>query len=518
MQVSAITSNLFQSNKKQKNYTTPISNNLNAAAIQNNNLIDLNYGNSLIKLNKISFKGTPKEVLITLNKKVAVAFNELKDGHILLIGRDFETARAALAEPLKKMTTLITKYLFIQDSKLKSSIAIKANVENYGVDELINLGPNLVSIKKLATSTDSQPDLLKRGERICIDNWDYVSTGNPEYGFHINKDEIDGISVLPQGLIKEFDLSKMNDKGIAEINIKNLESLTSSRGAANPAKKLTFADVGGQDEAIEDIKRKILFQIKYPNYFRTNINKGAHGALFVGPPGNGKSLAALAAANEADVKFFGVNPQLLKSKWVGESEANIHAQYEEYRKNQPCIVFYDEANAIFPKRTGGGNIYAESESELHYDEMSQLEKEGAKVFFIAATNHPEQMDEAALRRFDTKIEFSNLDTVERCKAVFGIYTKSTQIQDFNSDVFMRKLLKAEVTGDNIANLTINAQLNATERLGIFDAMAKGTFLDNPDFKLVLTGEDFNQALEKLTSQRKMVQGYSKEKHIRGFGV
>lgn len=154
---------------------------------------------------------------------------------------------------------------------------------------------------------------------------------------------------------------------------------------------------------------------------------------------------------------------------------------------------------------------------MYYDELSKLEKENAQVFLMAATNHPEQMDVAALRRFDTKIEFTNLDTPERCKAVFDIHTRNRDIMNLDSDSFMKKLVKAEVSGDNIANLVINAQLNATERLGIFEQMEKGTFKDNPDFKLTLLGEDFEKALEKLLAQRKMVGTYSKEKVIGGFG-
>lgn len=518
MPVAAVTLNLFNINKKQNNqkkYTNinPITSNYN----QNNNLIDMNYGRSLVQSKSVSFKGNFPVEIVDLTKKVSVIYNYMQDDQILLIGKDFERARSALEKPIRKMRDVITSIFFIKDENINGSIAIKKNTTKRGFDELINLEAKPVFYRRFGEPDSNNLDYLSEGERLHVKNYDYISTKNPEYGFYIDTHEAGVFTDLPYGSVDYIDLSEDIERNIADLNLRNLKELKDPN--ARQAEKLMFKDVGGQDFAIEELKKKVLFQLKYPNYFRNNINQRGHGALLVGPPGNGKSLAAQAAANEANVTFFNVNPQYLKAKYVGDSEKNIKNAFEEYRANQPCIVFYDEANSIFPKRTGEAtNIHTESESEVYYDEMSQLEKEGARVYFMAATNHPEQMDEAALRRFDTKIEFSNLDTPQRCKAVFDIHTRKAKITDFNADEFMKRLVQADASGDDIANLIVNAQINASERTGVFDKMAKGTFKDNAKtkFKLILTGEDFEKALVSLINQKKMVKSKSKEKPIVGL--
>lgn len=509
MPVTAVTSNLFNINKKQNkevNYTSNVQ--IKSNISQNNNLMDMNYGHLLVKSRPISFKGMSSVQIPDLTKKVSVIYNCMQDDQLLLIGKDFETARRALEKPIRKIRDCISGIFFIKDESFGSSVVIKKNSRVQGFDELINLEENKVYYKRRDDRDLLDMNCLDEGEKIRLQHADYISTKDPEYGFYLDTKESECFTDLPYESVEYVDLSTDIERDIAELNLKNLKGLKSAY--AKEPDKIMFKDVGGQDAAVADLKRKVTFQVKYPHFFRDNINQRGHGALLVGPPGTGKSLAAEATANEANVMFFNINPQYLKGMWLGESEKNIQKEFDKYRANQPCIVFYDEANAIFVKRTGNqANVHTESQSELFYDEMSQLEKEGARVYFMGATNHPELMDEAALRRFDTKIEFTSLDTPERCKAVFDIHTRKTKIKNFNSDEFMKKLVKEDFSGDDIANLVVKAQLNAAERLGIFEKMGKDKYKDNPRFRMTLSGEDFDKALAEMIDKKKMLKKYEK---------
>lgn len=505
MSITAVSTNLIQRNKKRKiNYISNISNSIESNTIQNNNLIDLKYGKTLVKPSNVSFGASLRLNEIDLSKKVSVAFQYLECDGVLLIGQDIKKAEELLKKLVKKVTTNeIKKLMFIEDKNFEGTIAISKNIHGYGT--ITNLEEKEISLKH--PTFNNEAPLLK-GRRVLIGYNNKISTQGSSFSINPVAD-LESENIL-KNHVKLFNLTKYNPEGVHNLNLNSLtlfEKELSPNEVPKLTQQITFKDVGGQDEAINTIKKKVLFQIKYPNYFKNNINQGGHGALLVGPPGNGKSLAALALANEAGVKFFGTNPQLLEEGTLGESEKRIHAFYQQLRENQPCIAFFDEANVIFPIRTGNtSNIHKENHSQLHYDEMSQLEKEGAKVYFMAATNLPNLMDAAALRRFQTQVQFTNPSTIERCKAVFDIHARNSSIEDFDCIPFMQKLVMTKVSCDDISNLIVDAQIEATERYGFFNEMEKDTFVDDPNFKLVIKGEDFEKALDILKTKRGIAKG------------
>lgn len=509
MQVLSVSSSLL-SKDNQRSSRSKIANNSTVTYPQNNNLVDMNYGRSLIN-NRVSFKGNPGSMVLDLSKKASAAFNSLRSDDLLVVGKDLKTAKKDLKESISLVKDVVNKFIFIEDERFVNTIAIKRNFE--GFDELSNLSETPLFVQR-----EGKEGLffLQKGETAFMVNQDYIHVKKPEYGFTIDAATKETLADFPEGIIKQFDVSKSKKWNVLEINAKNLDSLGVEE-VANPATKITFKDVGGQDDAIEEIKKKILFQLKYPNFFKNNKMEGIHSALFVGPPGNGKTLAALATANEAGVPFYSLNAQLLEGKYIGESAENIHQYYENARKNQPCIIFFDEIDAIFKKRTGD-HPYLDQSVNMHLDEISRLEKENSQVFLLGATNHPEIMDEGVLRngRFGTKIEFKSPDTPEKCKSVLLIHTRGTNTANLDVDKFSEKLLKANFSNSDIAATVIEAKMNSIARQGIFDAMGDGTFKDYPDFRLIVKGEDFDKALENLSANKKLVENYSGIKKPIGF--
>lgn len=510
MPILAVGPSVFQKKLNQKADKNYVSGGQNLASSQMDFLNDYGYGRSMVKNNGVSFKGAPGTLVADLSKKVSAVFNSLGMNDILLVGKDLNTAKTQLRDSVGALKTVVKKIVFIPDEKITNSILIKKSIEGY--DEVRNLSETPLYV---SGGTRKQPVFLKKGEATFFMDEDYVFAKNPEYGFKVTASEKSGITDFPQEAIQQFDVGDESVKAINELNSKNVAKLGLVSQNID-THKVTFEDVGGQDPAIEEIRKSILFQVKHPAFFAKNKIPSSKGSLFVGPPGNGKSLAAKALSNEAGVNYMDVDGQMFRTKWYGESGHNIHGFYEELRKNQPCVAFLDEADAIFRARSED-SPFTSDDLNVHLREITKLAEDNAQVYLVAATNRPELIDPAILRRFRTKIEFTNLDSVERCQAVFDIHSKGVKIDDFDKAKFMNELKKADCSGDDVANVVLEAKSASMERQGVFETMRNGTFADSPDFELVLTGEDFEKSLKRLLDQRKLVAGYSKEFVIKPFG-
>ncbi len=502
MQISAInaTTGMFKSNYKNNGLqSNPIAKN---EVKQNNELLDTNYGSLLVKHSPRVAFGNSAE----LSKKAAKAYAYMQNNDLLIIGASIAAAKTALEGSLGQIKDIIQSAFIVKDDELRNPVAIR---KTNGFDQIINLGKENLYIQRNNKEEAFGGDFffLKPGEAGVSTSNDYIFVKKPEFGFTLDKTPIKEFDAIEDSF-DIIDLSIDKQKDIEEINKKNLTKLKVEEDKEK-VQTLKLSDVGGQDEAVAELKKKVLYPIKYPNFFDNNL-QGFNSALLVGPPGTGKTLAAQALANEAGIPFYKMNGQLLEGKYVGESAHNIDAYYEMAKANQPCIIFFDEADAIFGKRTGE-HKYADDSVNMHLDKISELEKENAKVFLLAATNHPSLIDEGVLRngRFGTKIEFKAPDTVEKCNAIFDIHTKKLTLENVDKNALSQKMLDAKFNGADIAALATEAKYQAIERQGIFEAMDNGTFNDSPDFKLVITGEDMNKALDKLIANKQTIKDYSK---------
>ncbi len=205
--------------------------------------------------------------------------------------------------------------------------------------------------------------------------------------------------------------------------------------------KVTWNDVGG----LEDIKREIIeaveWPLKYPEKFKKFGIKPPKGVLLYGPPGTGKTLIAKAVANEAEANFISVKGPELLNKWLGESEKAVRKIFKKARQVAPCIIFFDEIDAIAQMRgLDEGNRAVERVVNQLLTEMDGLEElEGVVV--IGATNRPDILDPALLRpgRFDRLVYVRPPDKKSRL-AIFKIHTRNMPLAD---DVDLEEL--AELT-------------------------------------------------------------------------
>lgn len=216
-----------------------------------------------------------------------------------------------------------------------------------------------------------------------------------------------------------------------------------------------WADVGG----LEEVKRLLVEAVEWPlrhaPIFERAGVRPSKGILLHGPPGTGKTLLAKALARESEVNFIAVKGPQLLSMWVGESERGVREVFRKGRMAAPCIIFFDEIDALAPQRGGGG------EGQVTERVVSQLltELDGIEelkgVIVLAATNRLDRLDPALLRpgRFDFLIELPIPDRDTRL-AILKIHTRDMPLSSHPSteQVVDLKTLAARTEGFSSAEL------------------------------------------------------------------
>ena len=219
-------------------------------------------------------------------------------------------------------------------------------------------------------------------------------------------------------------------------------------------------DIGGLKEAKQKLKEAVEWPMKYNELFSHMDAKPPKGILLYGPPGTGKTLLAKAVATESEANFISVKGPEFLSKWVGESEKAVRETFRKARQAAPCIIFFDEIDAIAPSRGGLGDSHVtERVISQMLTELDGLE-ELRDVIVIAATNRPDIVDAALLRpgRFDRLIYIPPPDKEAR-KEIFKIHTKKKPLAD---DVNLEELAERTegYTGADIAALCNEAVMAA----------------------------------------------------------
>ena len=297
---------------------------------------------------------------------------------------------------------------------------------------------------------------------------------------------------------KVFDMTKDVKPAIKKQNISSILSLVKTDGLKG--KELSFADVGGQDKVITDLKKGILYPIKYPEAYENTILN--HGFIMYGPPGTGKTLIAQALANETNANFVKLNGLEMESKWVGVSEENWRKLFEAARENQPSIIFIDEFDAVAKKRDGG-DVYGDKVVNQLLTLMSDVEKNGDDIFVIAATNKLNMLDSAITRsgRFGQHIEVKAPDSVEGILKIFDIHTRNKSLaSDLDKIKIAKELLSLKTTGADISHIVNGANENAFERAGIYKKMEDGTFTKDDINDLRLTYDDFKKSIDDFAQK------------------
>jgi transitional endoplasmic reticulum ATPase len=223
---------------------------------------------------------------------------------------------------------------------------------------------------------------------------------------------------------------------------------------------VAWEDVGGLDAAKRELRESIELPQKYPDLLKRARVRPPKGILLYGPPGTGKTMLAKAVAAQSGVNFISIKGPALVSRYVGDSEKGVREAFRKARQAAPCVLFFDEIDAIASARGAGGGDSGVTERVLSQllTEMDGIE-ELRGVVVVAATNRKDMLDPALLRpgRFDLHLEIPVPDEASRAK-IFAIHLRGVAIA-------------SEVTAAELAKLTAGfggAHIEAVcRRAGLF---------------------------------------------------
>ncbi|MCX6952287.1 MAG: AAA family ATPase [Verrucomicrobia bacterium] len=247
--------------------------------------------------------------------------------------------------------------------------------------------------------------------------------------------------------------------------------------------ELTFADVGGMDRVKEEVRMKIILPLRQPELFKAYGKKVGGGILMYGPPGCGKTFLARATAGEVKAGFLAVGISDVLDMWIGQSEKNLHGLFEQARSHRPCVLFFDEVDALGANRTdmlksGGRQIINQFLSELDGVTTSN---EG--VLILAATNAPWHLDPAFRRpgRFDRILFVPPPDTAARA-AIFRLLLKGKPVAEIDFDALAKKT-------DGYSGADLKAVIDVAVEEKLREAMKAGAVQP-------LTGRDLLEAVKR----------------------
>lgn len=246
---------------------------------------------------------------------------------------------------------------------------------------------------------------------------------------------------------------------------------------------VTFGDVAGIDEAVEELKEVVDF-LSNPEKYQRLGGRIPKGVLLVGPPGTGKTLLAKGVAGEAQVPFFSLSGSDFVEMFVGVGAARVRDMFQQAQSKSPCIVFIDELDALGKTRgtsVVGGHDEREQTLNALLVEMDGFESNSG-VIVLAATNRPETLDPALLRpgRFDRHVLVDRPDVRGR-EATLKVHVKNVKLAD-GVDLAKVAAITSGFCGADLANLVNEAALLAARA-------------DLP----AVTMEQFNEGVERVTA-------------------
>lgn len=239
-----------------------------------------------------------------------------------------------------------------------------------------------------------------------------------------------------------------------------------------------FADVGGMDALKEEIRLKIIYPLEHRELYEAYGKSIGGGILMYGPPGCGKTHLARATAGEIKAGFIAVGISEVLDMWIGSSERNLHQLFQEARDNKPCVLFFDEVDALGARRSDMQQSSARHLINQFLSEMDGVKHSNDGVLILAATNAPWHVDPAFRRpgRFDRVLFVPPPDAAARA-SIMSILVRGKPVSNVDFAQIAKKTegfsgadLKA------VLDQTVEAKLRQAMKVGKPSPMTTADFL------------------------------------------
>uniref|UniRef100_A0A182JN87 microtubule-severing ATPase n=1 Tax=Anopheles atroparvus TaxID=41427 RepID=A0A182JN87_ANOAO len=276
--------------------------------------------------------------------------------------------------------------------------------------------------------------------------------------------------------------------------------------------KVEWQDIAGQEVAKQALQEMVILPSVRPELF-TGLRTPAKGLLLFGPPGNGKTLLARAVATECSATFFSISAASLTSKYVGDGEKLVRALFAVARELQPSIIFIDEVDSVLSERSSNEH---EATRRLKTEFLVQFDglpanTEADKIVVMAATNRPQELDEAALRRFPKRVYVTLPDKDTRELLLRRLLQKQgSPLSD--ADLKRLALLTEGYSGSDLTALARDAALEPIRELNVEEVKNM-----DPTKLRSIRESDFHSSLKRI---RRSVAPHSLaayEKWLQDFG-
>lgn len=231
--------------------------------------------------------------------------------------------------------------------------------------------------------------------------------------------------------------------------------------------KVAFDDVGGMEKVKEEVRMKIIHPLKHPEIYKAYGKKIGGGILLYGPPGCGKTHLARATAGEVASNFITVGISDILDMYIGQSERNLHAIFQKARSLKPCVLFFDEVDALGASRSDMRHSAGRNVINQFLAELDGVEYDNEGVLILAATNAPWHLDSAFRRpgRFDRIIFVPPPDEAAR-EAILQIKLKDKPLGEINYSRLIKKT-------DGFSGADLEAVIDLAIESKLEEAMRKG---------------------------------------------
>ena len=231
--------------------------------------------------------------------------------------------------------------------------------------------------------------------------------------------------------------------------------------------EISFKNVGGMNDLKEEIEMKIIHPLKFPDMYKAYGKSAGGGILMYGPPGCGKTYIARATAGEINASFMSIGINDILDMWIGSSEKNIHEVFEEARRNKPCVLFFDEVDALAASRTDMRQSSTRHVINQFLTELDGVKSSNDGILILAATNAPWHLDSAFKRpgRFDRLIFVPPPDETARTN-ILRIMLAGKPINEIDYDLISSKV-------QNFSGADLKSLIDLTVEEKLKEAMKKG---------------------------------------------